>query len=138
DLTLGGVTTDRLNPGESERLDVGVVSQDLNGWCTVAGHRQMGMVFDVEATDAEAGSGEGTGESSSAVVENVVDPALPPLSEQREQHITLPVEEVPLEVAPGVWQQRWTFGGTVPGPTLHGRVGDKFVITLVNDGAMGH
>jgi len=45
---------------------------------------------------------------------------------------------VPLEVAPGVWQKRWTYNGSPVGPTLHGRVGDTFVITLVNDGSMGH
>src|SRR5699024_10517318 len=85
DLTLGGATTDRLAPGESEQLDVGVVSQDLEGWCTVAGHRQMGMVFTVDAvaddgqdeagaaeggaeagSDAEAGSGADAGDSSSS------------------------------------------------------------------------
>ena len=32
----------------------------------------------------------------------------------------------------------WTFGGTVPGPTLRGRVGDVFEITVVNDGSIGH
>jgi nitrite reductase (NO-forming) len=48
------------------------------------------------------------------------------------------VKEVELEVAPGVRQKRWTFDGVVPGPTLHGRVGDTFVITLVNNGSMGH
>ncbi len=42
------------------------------------------------------------------------------------------------EVAPGVKQTRWTFGDTAPGPVLHGRVGDKFIITLVNDGSIGH
>jgi nitrite reductase (NO-forming) len=37
-----------------------------------------------------------------------------------------------------VTQTLWTFNGTAPGPTLHGRVGDRFVITLVNDATMGH
>ena len=46
--------------------------------------------------------------------------------------------EVALEVAPGVWQRRWTYNGGPVGPTLHGRVGDVFEITLVNDGSMGH
>lgn len=32
----------------------------------------------------------------------------------------------------------WTFGGSAPGPTLHGRVGDRFVITLINDASIGH
>ena len=36
-------------------------------------------------------------------------------------------------------QRMWTFGGTAPGPTLHGRVGDVFEVTLVNDDTgMGH
>jgi nitrite reductase (NO-forming) len=52
--------------------------------------------------------------------------------------VTLTVEEVELEVAPGIRQKRWTFDGAVPGPTLHGRVGDTFVVTLVNAGSMGH
>jgi nitrite reductase (NO-forming) len=44
-----------------------------------------------------------------------------------------------VEVAPGVRQQMWTFGGTAPGPTLRGRVGDVFEVTLVNDDhGMGH
>jgi nitrite reductase (NO-forming) len=63
---------------------------------------------------------------------------LPPLTGERVHRLTLTVQEVPLEVAPGVWQRRWTFNGQVPGPTLHGRVGDVFEITLVNDGSMGH
>jgi nitrite reductase (NO-forming) len=32
----------------------------------------------------------------------------------------------------------WTYNGTVPGPTLRGRVGDLFTITFVNDGSTGH
>lgn len=52
--------------------------------------------------------------------------------------LTLTVTEVALQVAPGRWQPRWTFNGGPVGPTLHGRVGDRFEITLVNDGSMGH
>jgi nitrite reductase (NO-forming) len=48
------------------------------------------------------------------------------------------VTEVEQEVAPGVRQTRWTFGGTAPGPVLRGRVGDQFIVTLVNDGSIGH
>ena len=52
--------------------------------------------------------------------------------------LTLTVSEVEREVAPGTTQRLWTFGGTAPGPVLHGRVGDVFEITLVNDGTIGH
>jgi nitrite reductase (NO-forming) len=52
--------------------------------------------------------------------------------------VTLTVREVEREVAPGVTQRLWTYNGTAPGPVLHGRVGDRFVVTLVNDESMGH
>ena len=52
--------------------------------------------------------------------------------------VTLVVQEKVQEVAPGVTQTRWTFGGTAPGPTLRGKVGDVFDVTLVNDGSIGH
>src|SRR5699024_108765 len=55
-----------------------------------------------------------------------IDPELPPLARDHEagtvHELTLTAQEVELEVAPGVWQKRWTFNGQVPGPTLHGRV----------------
>jgi nitrite reductase (NO-forming) len=51
---------------------------------------------------------------------------------------TLVVRDVVREVAPGVRQWLWTYDGTAPGPVLHGRVGDRFEITLVNRGSVGH
>ena len=39
-------------------------------------------------------------------------------------------------MAPGVRQRLWTFNGTAPGPTLRGRIGDTFEITLINDGTI--
>ena len=67
-----------------------------------------------------------------------VDPVLPPLSDETVRKVTFTVTEVPLEVAPGLWQTRWTFNGGSVGPVLHGRVGDVFEVTLVNDGTIGH
>jgi nitrite reductase (NO-forming) len=66
------------------------------------------------------------------------DPVLPPLTVERVHRTTLTVEDREVQVAPGVWQRRWTYNGTSPGPTLHGRVGDVFEVTLVNHGSMGH
>jgi len=43
----------RLRPGESESIDVGVITEDLDGWCSVGGHRAMGMVMTVVATGAD-------------------------------------------------------------------------------------
>ncbi|HET9498631.1 MAG TPA: multicopper oxidase domain-containing protein [Marmoricola sp.] len=51
DLVLdSGATSGRLQPGESATVDVGVVGRDIAGWCSVVGHRQMGMVFAIDVT----------------------------------------------------------------------------------------
>lgn len=54
DLTFeNGVGTTRLGPNASETITVGVINDDLDGWCTIAGHRQQGMVLTVVAVDPE-------------------------------------------------------------------------------------
>src|SRR5690625_3372270 len=47
-----GANSGRLSPGESTTLGRGVIAEDLDGWCSIVGHRQMGMVFDVQAIGA--------------------------------------------------------------------------------------
>jgi len=66
------------------------------------------------------------------------DPTLAPAAGGTTHAVTLEARDAVIEVAPGVTQQMWTFGGTVPGPVLHGKVGDVFTVTLVNKGTMGH
>lgn len=165
DLVLEtGADTGRIAPGEEAVLDVGVVGRDLDGWCSVVGHRQMGMVLAVDVAGGTSGSaGPGSDpagqpaepaghehhghDASGAPLDApgnpgpgfaAYDPVLPPLAPGRVHRHTLRVTEQQAEVAPGVRQEVWTFNGTAPGPVLHGRVGDRFVITLVNDGTMGH
>lgn len=164
DLDIAGVRSARLAPGQSATLDLGVVAASTQGWCTVVGHRQMGMVLDVVVAGTAAttapgatapaastgtmaghaapagGSAHGRGPAGAATpapLTSVVDPTTRPTTE-RVHRVTLRVTEVPLEVAPGVWQQRWTYNGASVGPTLRGRVGDVFEVTLVNDGTIGH
>ncbi|QCU78037.1 hypothetical protein E7744_07445 [Citricoccus sp. SGAir0253] len=145
DLALGGQRTPRLAPGQGAELDLGVVSGPLEGRCTIAGHAAQGMVLavDVEGAPADAPA-TGAGPASpvppraGARLQDTVDPVLPPLTPDRVRAVTLTVTEEPLEVAPGQWQTRWTFNGGSVGPVLHGRVGDVFEVTLVNDGTMGH
>ena len=66
------------------------------------------------------------------------DATLPPAGTARVHRRTFRVSDVQGEVAPGVRQQLWTYNGTMPGPALHGHVGDRFVIRLRNDTPMGH
>lgn len=44
-----GVKTDDLAPGASETITVGVIGSDLEGWCAVGNHREMGMELTVVA-----------------------------------------------------------------------------------------
>nr|WP_239539129.1 multicopper oxidase domain-containing protein [Arcanobacterium pluranimalium] len=70
-----------------------------------------------------------------------IDPILQPLEPAAgpvTRRVTLRAQEVSLEVSPGIYQRRWTFNGESVAPTLHGRVGDTFVVTLINEGSMGH
>ncbi|MDY5785401.1 cupredoxin domain-containing protein [Corynebacterium sp.] len=50
DLKIGSGYTGRINPGESVVYDFGEFTEDAQGWCTIAGHKAMGMVFTVKAT----------------------------------------------------------------------------------------
>lgn len=50
DLKLAtGPQSGRITPGEELEVDLGVITGDVEGWCTIAGHRAQGMVFDVVA-----------------------------------------------------------------------------------------
>ena len=155
-----------LAPGEQATVDVGVIGADLAGWCTLPGHRQMGMVLEIVAVAAPASAGDVTdrpphdtvADHSMHGASSATDPTaptmgelmqaakgvpaypaeLPPLDEATERRYTLRVTEQSVGVAPGLTRAVWTYNGTSPGPILHGRVGDTFHITLVNDGTMGH
>lgn len=61
-------------------------------------------------------------------------PNVVPLKEEgyRVHHVRMDVVAQIIEVAPGVRYKAWTFGGTVPGPVLHVREGDKVVFTMKN------
>ncbi|MCE3552005.1 multicopper oxidase domain-containing protein [Pseudonocardia sp. RS11V-5] len=167
DLVLdSGRSSGRLAPGESATIDAGVVDHDVSGWCSVVGHRQMGMVLAVAVTDgatthhdaahddpadhAMAMDGQASPASGPSAARDLdfladpgpaftaYDPVLPPLENTTVHRRTLTARELDRDVAPGVSQHLWTFDGTAPGPTLHGRIGDVFEITLVNDGSIGH
>ena len=147
DLKLGDATTPRLASGETAELDLGVVGESLEGWCTVVGHRQAGMIFTlrVSGKDATSSQSSGTGghdhapaQANSAPLNTIVDPVAPAATGETVHRVEMRVTEIPLEVAPGVWQKRWTFNGGPVGPTLRGKVGDVFEVTLINDGTIGH
>jgi nitrite reductase (NO-forming) len=48
------------------------------------------------------------------------------------------MKHTPVLIAPGVHYAAWTFGGTVPGPTLRVRQGDTVEFTVVNHANIPH
>lgn len=61
-------------------------------------------------------------------------PHLKPLDYEgnRTHHVRLDTFAQEVEVAPGRTFTAWTFGGSVPGPVLHVREGDRVVFTMKN------
>ena len=153
DLVLAtGQTTGRLAVGESKTITVNNVREPIAGWCSVAGHRAMGMVFDVKvggvsSNTSHSGHQHSASSQSAQVDLNWQPPSYFKAHDARaprsqapgtvHRH-TLRVSEITAQVGAGVTQKRMTYNGGVPGPVLRGQVGDRFEITLVNDGTMSH
>lgn len=164
DLYLAnGTDSGRVEPGETVTFDAGVIGRSLEGWCTIAGHKAMGMTFTVEVVggdsaaaglDTDSGSDPGADSGDHAhggVPAETIDlmappsddfatrdPVLAPAPPGRVHRVTLTVRETTDELAPGVVRPVWTYNGGLPAPTLRGKVGDEFVVTLRNEGSMGH
>ena len=151
DLKLDGRTgTEMIPPGGHVTARLGVVSDSTQAWCTVPGHKEAGMVLDINVTGSAAPTGSGGGDgaaASGAVIDFAAeppadftpyDPTLQPAPGATEHTLTFRATEKVIEVAPGVTQELWTFNDQFPGPVLRGRVGDIFTITLVNEGKLGH
>jgi nitrite reductase (NO-forming) len=154
DLRVGGTDgTSMLDPGESETITIGPFDASVEAWCTVPGHREAGMTMLItvegggDTEVAAGGQGAAAPESSGAEIDfnaapgddwQRFDPTLAPAPGGTEHEVTWSMTEEVMEVAPGVTQEVWTFDGQVPGPTLRGKVGDIFTVTIVNDGEIGH
>lgn len=161
-VTASGAASGRVAPGGQVEVDVGVVRTDIEGWCSLAGHRQMGMVFHIIADGAAEGpassdhSDNGT-MAGMAAEPDAGDPAagfdpmkdpgagftardarLPAAEKGTVHRATLTARDTVRDVGAGYEQNLWTYNGSAPGPTLRGKVGDTFEITLRNDGTTGH
>ncbi|MEU6238480.1 multicopper oxidase domain-containing protein, partial [Kitasatospora sp. NPDC047058] len=154
DLTVqDGPATRLLGRGESGTLDLGPLTADRQAWCSVPGHRAAGMRLALvvghpgagAATPSPSMAAPGAAAGDGPDLAREFSPgwspraaALPPATADTVHRVELHAVGVRAEVAPGVTRELWTFGGTAPGPTLRGRVGDTFEVTLVNDDTMGH
>ncbi|MGH3253554.1 MAG: multicopper oxidase domain-containing protein [Trebonia sp.] len=155
-LALEGRSTPMIPSGQSLTEHWGVLTHSVQAWCLVPGHKEAGMLVNVNVTGAApaatAGSSTASGtttaaNSNDAKIDSSATPPkgwqprtpdLPPVSSGTVHHVTFVITQHNIQVAPGVTQQRWTYSGTAPGPILHGKVGDTFDVRLVNKGTMPH
>ena len=66
------------------------------------------------------------------------DANLPEISDAGVKEFRVPIKNATIEIADGVRYQGWTFGGTVPGPVIHVRQGDRVRVNVVNEADMPH
>ncbi|HET6632164.1 MAG TPA: multicopper oxidase domain-containing protein [Rhodanobacteraceae bacterium] len=66
------------------------------------------------------------------------DARLPPAEPGPSMDVRVIATDETVEIASGVQYQAWTFGGSVPGPTIHVRQGQTVNVTFTNHGHMQH
>ena len=162
DIKINNVQTPMLAAGKSAVLKTGPIEATVTGFCTVPGHEAAGMKMAITVADSGAAAqpvgsdmpGMGSGSSSASGINpkdakidfnakpakgfKAFDPTLAPAPAATVHNVTFTATDKLMEVAPGVKQLIWTFNDTLPGPTLRGKVGDTFNVTLINKGTMGH
>ncbi|HVT76756.1 MAG TPA: multicopper oxidase domain-containing protein, partial [Acidimicrobiales bacterium] len=149
-LAIKGQTaaTAMLKPGESAKLSLaGLASGMYTMICAVPGHEAAGMTAMLHIGNAASATATKASTAKDATIDfnampkanwHAFDPTLQPSDGGTVHDVTFHTTDKLMEVAPGVKQMMWTFNDQVPGPTLRGKVGDVFNVTLVNDGTMGH
>ncbi|HEX7049535.1 MAG TPA: multicopper oxidase domain-containing protein [Longimicrobiales bacterium] len=77
-----------------------------------------------------------------AVTRPVTEPVrvaeIGPASDAPIKEFRIPITHETIEIADGVKYEGWTFGGTVPGPVMRVREGDRVRVTVVNESPMPH
>lgn len=123
-------------------------------WCSIPGHRQIGMEGKLEITGDAIAAAPASGESSRSalaiytpapVPQRAVDPAAvsvaadpaavpAPVGARAPTNLKYRMEtvELPGKLDDGTTFTYWTFDRKVPGPMLRARVGDTIELTLAN------
>lgn len=142
DLTFADGTKLPAEPGQMATGTVTIPAGGTTFSCTVPGHAAAGMTGTVTVAGAAAspsGDSHGGPAPSTDVAADpsappyvLRDPTAPPLMTGTIHDITLTVEEKLMTVATGYQQMVWTFNGSVPGPVIRVKVGDKVRVHLKN------
>jgi nitrite reductase (NO-forming) len=154
DLTFADGTVLTADAGKTVTGEVTVPAGGLAYVCSIPGHAPAGMtgMVTVEGDGGMPGMNETPtastapgGETNAAPVADpnappyeLRDPVAPALESGTVHDVDFPIIEKDITVAEGFVVHAWTFGGTVPGPTLRAKVGDTINVNLTNQGQMSH
>jgi nitrite reductase (NO-forming) len=97
-----------------------------------------GMSPDPTASAAPAAPAATEAPDPNAPPYAVVNPDAPTVMPGAVHDVNFPIIEKDITVARGYVVHAWTFGGTVPGPTLRVHLGDTVRVHLTNQTAMSH
>ena len=101
DLVLAsGQTTGSLAPGASAELDAGVITANTEGWCSLPGHREMGMTLSIVADGAAGGSASAGSHSGGAAHNHEVATGTGIPTADQLRAYAAKVDPYPAEVAP--------------------------------------
>jgi nitrite reductase (NO-forming) len=156
DVTFADGTTLSAAAGETATGTVTLPEDGFTFICSIPGHGDAGMKGEVTVgVDAvmagmhEAPATSPPAESAAAIAGAPVsdpaapkyerfDPVAPAVLPGKTHDIDLPIIEKDITVADGFVVHAWTFGGTVPGPTIRVHIGDTVNVHLTNKGEMTH
>ena len=146
-VTFADGTVITADPGEKKAGTVTVPADGIAFICSIPGHEAAGMKGAVAVAGAAAASPSAPPSSDLhggplPVGDVAADPNAPPyvlmdatapaLLPGKTHDIDLVITEEEKTIAPGFVQKVWTFGGTVPGPVIRVKVGDKIRVHLKN------
>jgi nitrite reductase (NO-forming) len=152
DVTFADGTTLTAAAGETATGTVTVPEGGFTFICSIPGHGDAGMKGEVTVAGEMAGmhaapaanAADGPTAPSAPVSDPAApkyerfDPVAPAVLPGKTHDIDLPIIEKDITVADGFVVHAWTFGGTVPGPTIRVHLGDTVNVHLTNKGEMTH
>jgi nitrite reductase (NO-forming) len=149
DLTFADGTKLVADAGKTVTGEVDVPAAGLSFLCSIPGHADAGMKGSIAVGAAMPGMSEAPAASGApaagapvadpnAPKYSLVDATAPKILPGTVHDIDMPMIETDVTVADGFVVHAWTFGGTVPGPTIRVHLGDTVKVHLTNKGTMSH
>jgi nitrite reductase (NO-forming) len=148
DLTFADGTRISADAGATVTGKVAIPAGGLTFLCSIPGHADAGMKGAVSVAAASTAAPPATTAGSTTASAPVADPAAPPyvlrdatapaVLPGTVHDVDFPIIDKDITVATGFVVHAWTFGGTVPGPTLRVHLGDTVRVHLTNQTQMSH